>query len=106
MKKLCIVAALALFWSCANKPQPDDVIDNERFESLYVELLDSASVGPPAISDSTLSPTAERILKRRDVNLKMFRATVRAYQSNPRRWKEFYENVVRRYEQRNENPEK
>ncbi len=110
MKNLFILVGLALeglaiACSCNREMQSPEVIDREKFEAIYVELLDSAATSQPATSDSTLSPTAERILKRHNVDILRFRATVQAYNSDTKKWKEFYEDVVNRFEERKQKVE-
>lgn len=86
--------------SCSKKESPTSAIEKEKFESAYIELLDSAQVIQSAPTDSTLSPAAERILKRREVSAAQFKATVRFYNADTKKWKEFYEEVMKRVVER------
>ncbi len=101
MRHAFVVTLLLLITSsCSQKQQAENLIDKEKFEAMYVELLDSAAVAQPASSDSTLSPTAKRILERHEVSIEQFKATVNYYNSDTKEWKEFYEDVVKRIDER------
>ena len=95
-----VTLILLITSSCSQKQQGKSVFEKEKFEAIYVELLDSSAVSQPASSDSTLSPTAKRILERHEVSIEQFKATVNYYNSDTKEWKEFYEDVVKRIDER------
>ena len=95
-----ITLLLLITSSCSQKQQANNIIDKEKFEAMYVELLDSAQVIQSSPADSTLSLIAARILKRHEASPEQFKATVQFYNSDTKRWKEFYENVVTRIDER------
>lgn len=95
------ILALTLFALCSctqNEPRVG-LVDEVKFEKIYLELLDSAKVIQVA-SDSVLSPVAKRILTRHNVTLDDFTFTVKEYQSDPKRWKQFYESISNRLDER------
>lgn len=100
MKKLLTLLAACVITSCSKQESTNNVIPPEQFEKIYVELLDSTAVSKESESDTTLTPVAERILKRNNVTEAEFRATVQFYNADTKRWKEFYENVTRVYTER------
>lgn len=103
MKK--ILALCALLASCSPNQNPAaGTIAPEKFEAIYIELLDSAAIAAPSATDSALSPTAERILQRHEVTIAQFKATVARYNTDTRKWQEFYENVVKKYHERSRRP--
>lgn len=85
--------------SCSERKSSVAVIDSKKFEMIYLELVDSALI-VQAQPDSIVSPVAERILARHEVTAEQFRATVREYNRDTRVWKEFYDNVLRRIDER------
>jgi hypothetical protein len=102
MKK--ILALLLLLASCSQNQNPASTIASDKFEAIYLELLDSAAIAQPSATDSTLSPTAERILHRHEITVEQFKATVASYNADTRKWKEFYENIVKKYDERSKKP--
>lgn len=94
-----LVTLMAVAWACRGEKQPKDVIDMDKLETIYVELLDSASGVQKDSSNITISPTAERILARHQVSIDQLRATVNYYNEDTKRWKLFYENVVTKVNQ-------
>ena len=100
MKRFLILILIFSTYSCSKKEPRTDVIEKERFEEVYVELLDSAQVIQSAPMDSTLSPVAERILDRHEIPIEQFKATVRFYNADAKKWKEFFEDVVKRIDER------
>ena len=102
MKKLLTLLAACVTTSCSNQESSTNVIPSEQFEKIYIELLDSTGVNQESASDTTLTPVAERILRRNNVTEAEFRGTVQFYNADTKRWREFYENVTRVYTERRE----
>lgn len=90
------VLLMMLVWGCKGEKQPKDMIEKEKFEAIYVELLDSASRVEKDSADVTMSPPAARILKRHQVSVDQLKATVNYYNADTKRWRLFYEDVVKR----------
>ncbi|MDL1891843.1 DUF4296 domain-containing protein [Sphingobacteriales bacterium CHB3] len=99
MRQIVTFALLLFLVSCSERKSSVAVIDSKKFEMIYLELVDSALV-VQAQPDSVVSPVAERILARHEVTAEQFRATVREYNKDTRVWKEFYDNVLRRIDER------
>ncbi len=93
---LTFLVVMMVAWACRGNKQPKDVIDQEKFESIYVELLDSASTIQPDSLNVPINPTAARILERHQVSLDQLKATVNYYNADTKRWKLFYEEVVKK----------
>jgi hypothetical protein len=90
-----VIILCVLVCSCGEQTSPDDEIPSTTFETVYIELLDSVSVSAQGVTDSLFNPVADRILHRHNITLAQFKSTVRAYRSDPGKWKEFYESVTR-----------
>lgn len=100
MKKNLLTILLTVSCSCTTNITPQNVIERKIFVAMYVMLLDSAQVVQSAPGDSTLSPVAMRILKRHEATPEEFKATILFYNSDTRKWKEFYEEVVKTIDER------
>ncbi len=97
MKNVFLILILTIFASaCRRDKQPKDVLDKEKFESLYVELLDSSAVAEKDSAGLKISPTAQRILERRQISIDQLKTTVNYYNADSKRWKLFYEGVVKK----------
>ncbi len=102
---LLIVAFSLIVCGCTKDKQPKDILEREKFESLYVELLDSAAITERDSANISISTTAQRILNRREITLAQLKATVGYYNEDSERWKEFYGGVVKKVnEQYTKNP--
>lgn len=99
MKRLTYLLPLLLV-SCLQNGNQSRVLNEEELVDAYVELLDSASTDKTDHPDSLLSPVAERILERRNIEVSEFNATVREYNNDTRKWEAFYARVVRRIRDR------
>ena len=100
MRQIVIIVSMLALCACSDqKAEPVEGIDSEQFELIYLELVDSAQA-VQAKPDSLLSPVAERILARHQVTAEQFRATVKEYNKDTQRWKKFYDNVLRRIDER------
>jgi len=95
MKHMVFVLLAIVTYSCSENHPPKNIIDAERFEAIYVELLDSAVAVHRDSSNFKLSPTAARILSRHDATVTEMQSTISYYDLDTKRWKQFYENVVK-----------
>lgn len=102
MKK--IFPLTILLASCSHNQNPAGAIAPEKFEAIYIELLDSAAIAQPSSIDSTLSPTAERILQRHEVSIEQYKSTVASYNTDIRKWKVFYDDIVKKFDERSKKP--
>lgn len=102
MKYSLLIILLVTLLACSRKDFSTRPISDERFEDLYIELLDSMHTTQPATLDSLPDPVSERILQRHNVSLEEFKATVAFYNAETRKWKDFYEHVAAKMEQRTE----
>lgn len=96
MKNVFLIVALTILaCACRGDKLPKNLIDKDKFEALYIELLDSAAADKDS-ANVKLKPTAERILERRQVSIDQLKATVNYYNADSKRWKLFYEDVVKK----------
>jgi hypothetical protein len=100
MRFLLLTFLLFACLSCADKNRTPNMLSRSEFESVYIELLDSASVNAQVPMDSVMSPATNRILRRRGILLSQFTATVLAFNDEPTKWKEFYESVTKKIDYR------
>jgi hypothetical protein len=83
MRFLLLTFLLFACLSCADKNRTPNMLSRSEFESVYIELLDSASVNAQVPMDSVMSPATNRILRRRGILLSQFTATVLAFNDEP-----------------------
>lgn len=100
MKYSLLTILLVTLLACSRKDSSPRPISDERFENVYLDLLDSMQTAQAAALDSLPTPVAERILKRHNVTLDEFKATVASYNAAAQKWKDFYEHVAAKMEQR------
>lgn len=89
-----------LFFACSKGKAPEGIISDEQFEATYIALLDSARVIQATPTDSAVHPVARRILERQGVTVDQYRTTVLYYNAHPERWKDFFDRVFKKIEQR------
>ena len=99
---LCLIPALIIS-SCQQKSSVETLSD-EQFISIYVAILEQGAWGNPAgnVNDSPLTQPAQSVLDGFGVSQEMFRAKVESYRENPQEWQTFFEQVIKRLSQRNE----
>ncbi len=100
MKHTLVLLPTVLLWGCSPGNQPQGILDDEQFETIYIALLDSALLVRATAVDSGAHPVATRILERRGSTVEQFKATVAYYNSDTERWKDFFQRVIRRLEER------
>ena len=98
LPRLCagLLSGALLFFSCGGKTPPG-VLDHDTFVTVYVALLAADS----SASDSVRG-TPEEIMARHNVTEQEMRATMEVYNADVVRWKEFYADVTKRLEAREE----
>ena len=95
---LIILAATLTLASCEKQRHQEKLLETERFTQIYISLLEEG------IKLRTLSPDSahvfdgEAILSTFGVTQEEFRATVRFYNQDLGRWKEFFSAVVKQSE--------
>ncbi len=100
MKRTCVILLVGLVWGCSGGNKPRAVLDEEQFERIYIELLDSAQHIRAAAVDSVAHPVAVRILERHGTTVEQFQATVAYYNRDTQLWKEFFQRVIQKLEER------
>ncbi|MBI5475067.1 MAG: DUF4296 domain-containing protein [Ignavibacteriae bacterium] len=96
---LSALICLAMIAACTAQKDSGKTIPPEQFEEIYIQILDSSTV-PQQNPDSTVSPIAERILKRNGFTPEEFRATLGYYNADTKKWGDFYSNIVRQFDER------
>lgn len=93
-----------LLVSCHREEASIVSLKEDQFVDAYIALLenDAQSSGQFSVQDSTLQQHRRSILERMGVREETFRATVQLYNTEPERWREFYEKVTKRLEQRSQ----
>ena len=103
MKKLLVAVLITLACACRKNETPLSRIEKGKFEAMYIDLLDSAQTIQSTPGDSSLSPVAQRILQRHGVTQEQFKETMHYYNTDTRKWKEFYLDVTKRIDTRTTN---
>lgn len=82
---------------CAKEARPANLLDQETLITVYIRLLgEGRRVTAEPDSVSALRRTA--ILNEHGVKEEEFKQTIQWYNMEPERWKEFYQEVMRRLE--------
>ena len=102
--KYCVSIALVfLLAGCTQQNTPVHILDKEKFPAVYVALME-AKAKRTRLTDHTVDTTfakdKEEIFTKFGATEEEFRATVLSYGSDVRKWREFYDDVVRRLEQK------
>ncbi len=103
LKQTAVVLLAALVTGCSRGSEQRAVLDDERFEKIYIELLDSTQQIRAAAVDSAAHPIALRVLSRHGATVEQFRATIAYYNNDTQRWKDFFLRVIQRLEKRRSN---
>ncbi len=96
---LCFILIVVIFpfVSCSQK---DKEIRMETFVNIYVELAISKGMGSVnQLTDSIFITEKNTILKKYNVSEEQIRNTIAFYNKDVYKWREFYEKVVRRFEE-------
>ena len=91
-----------LLVSCHRDETVVNSLKEEQFIDVYIALLenDAQSSGQMVGRDTSAHEVPRSILEKMGVSDEEFRATVRSYNAEPGRWREVYEKVTKRLEQK------
>jgi hypothetical protein len=81
-------------FACTGPSENREILDREKLIEAYVALLQHA---PAEVRDTSVHEVAG-VLKELGVTEEQVRRSVEEYGKDPARWKEFYQEVVRRLE--------
>lgn len=88
---------LLLFLSCTPRERP--VLEDERFLEAYVSILEHRSPGSTQ-SWAYDSASVRAVLDSLGITVEEFRATVEEYNRDVRRWQAFYEQAIKRMDEK------
>ena len=96
-----IVIAISFILGCGGKPQSLKApIPQEKFIQLYVDILIAGESGKLSRVDSSFTPPRSAVLdsiyNRYGVTEVQVQQTIDEYSKDLRRWKEFYDEVIKR----------
>lgn len=91
--------------SCARKPARP-VLPPEKFEAIYVALLEEGEEFKKPIADSARHFDADSLFRSFGTSEEAFRSSVDAYRNNPGEWKGFFEGVIRQLDEKLKKPMK
>ena len=102
MKCASFIIITLVLVSCHRKEASIDSLKEDQFVDVYIALLenDAQASGQAIVPDTTSRQNRQGILEKMGVSEEAFRATVRSYNSEPDKWRGFYEKVTKRLEQR------
>jgi len=87
--------------SCRKSDSPTiGPLSEERFRTVYIALLDQGEKPTAFPPDSTGHSRADSIFRAFGTSANEFRQTAESFRTDPRRWQEFYEGVVKSLEMR------
>jgi hypothetical protein len=96
--KIFLFTTLCALASCHTSTTPHTTLDRETLLQVYVSLLKERARTQGAGTDSTDALRTRRVLERFGTTVEEFRATINAYDSDIRLWKDFYQEAARRLE--------
>lgn len=91
-----IFAALALA-GCGGPKTEEEPLSRAEFVEVYLDLMLAAGDDTTAAG---ISPSASAVLDKHGVSAERFRATVRRYGDDPGKWRPFFADALRRWEER------
>lgn len=90
-----------VLWGCTQKHQPSEgAIPKDTFIQLYIDLLIAGEMGYLSSNDSTSKKVIDSLYTRYGVTDAQVRMTMEEYNKDLRRWKDFYDEVTRRLEEK------
>jgi len=98
--RVLLITTLLALGSCQTHTRSNTTLDRESFLQIYVHLLQEESRTKSTRPDSSDVVPIQRIFETYGATIEEFRATMKVYNSDIRQWKDFYEEVVRRLEER------
>jgi hypothetical protein len=95
---LLVILGLAVI-SCSNRLEGEQVLTPEKFEEVYVALLEQAVSGKNAPADSAKTFDRDAILNTYGTSKKQYQLTVATYNQEYTKWREFFNEVTKRLDQ-------
>jgi hypothetical protein len=96
-----LLFSLLFLISCDSGRRPSGVMDEERFVTVYCDLLQQSLRSRNTRADpSTAAANAQAILDSAGVSRDSYQATYRWYNEDVTRWKAFWEEVTKELERR------
>jgi|GEM_PF-5864221 len=78
----------------------------DQFQSVYIALLEDGVTPSGPLPDSVQHPRSDSIFQAFGTSAEGFRSTMAAYESDPREWQKFYDGVIKKLEQKQEQKSK
>lgn len=97
--RIWVVFCLILFFACTEKT-PKSVLPSDKFEAIYIALLEEGGSARVFHSDSTRQAKVDSIFHSFGTSEDAFRVSIDAYRANPEKWKEFFEGVTNKLEEK------
>lgn len=94
----CLLILLGMGMAGCNKETNQTSITNDRLVTIYVDLLDARKAPASGGMDSTL--VADSILVKYGMSRQKFLEAIHSRSSHPESWKAFYEEVLKKLEER------
>ena len=102
IRYLIILAATLTLASCEKQTSQEKLLEAERFVQIYIALLEEGIKLKNLSPDSAHVFDGEAILSTFGVTQEEFRATVRFYNQDLARWREFFSAVLKQSELKQE----
>ena len=101
MNYVIVLLLLTLSVSCRPTPSPlEQTLSTERFQSLYVALLEEGVRYRNLPPDSSRHFNVDSIFHAFNTSEGEFRSTVASYRADPKNWQLFYEAVSKRLDEK------
>jgi hypothetical protein len=101
MNYVTILLLLTLSLSCRQAPSPpEQTLPLERFQSVYVALLEEGERYKRLPPDSSRHFSADSIFHASNTSEREFRSTVASYRADPKNWQLFYEAASKRLDEK------
>ena len=94
MKARTLVTTLVLIASCQESSPPKQALSDDRFQSVYIALLEEGKRYRDVPHDSTKQFRSDSIFREFNISEREFRLTSAAYRTDPGKWQKFYEGVI------------
>ena len=100
MKHILLLLFTITMTSCEVQRETTHVIEPKKFAAIYAELLEAAVRTRQSGTDSvSAAKNTEAVLARSETTREEFQVTVHWYNADVRRWKPFFEEVVKKLEE-------
>ncbi len=99
-----LLAVLLLSASCG-KEGPKPILPADRFEAVYASLLEETGGLRHVPADSSRQFDPDSIFRSFGTSEQTFRSTVEAYRANPGKWRDFFEGVIKRLNEKQKVPQ-